>query len=296
MNIRPFRDIKRKKTREIKVGDVHIGNNNPISVQSMTNTLTTDIKSTLNQIYLIANEGGDGIYMKINSDVNCINTTIFGNGNLENDISSTVFCITNCSLSLSNTIIWENHGPAVEFSSTSNPNSVSVNYCDVEGGQNGITTNENGSISWLMGNVEINPLFCNPDSGDFNLAQNSPCVGTGHDGANMGAFDVGCEAILSMENDLIPLQFIQYQNYPNPFNPVTTLRYDLPEDSFVEITVYDILGNIIKNLINQNENYGYKSVQWNGTNNLGQPVSAGVYLYSIEAGDFRQTKKMILLK
>jgi len=70
----------------------------------------------------------------------------------------------------------------------------------------------------------------------------------------------------------------------------------LPEDSFVEITVYDMLGNIIKNLVNQNENSGYKSVQWNATNNTGQPVSAGLYLYSIEAGQFRQVRKMILLK
>ncbi len=52
----------------------------------------------------------------------------------------------------------------------------------------------------------------------------------------------------------------------------------------------------IKTLVNQTMNSGYKSIQWNGTNNQGQPVSAGVYLYSIEAGDFRQTKKMILLK
>ena len=65
MNIRPFRDIKRKKTKEIKVGDVYIGNNNPISVQSMTNTLTTDIKSTLKQIDLIANEGGDLVRVSV---------------------------------------------------------------------------------------------------------------------------------------------------------------------------------------------------------------------------------------
>ena len=65
MNIRPFRDIKRKKTREIKVGNVNIGNNNPISVQSMTNTLTTDIKSTLNQINLIAKEGGDLVRVSV---------------------------------------------------------------------------------------------------------------------------------------------------------------------------------------------------------------------------------------
>jgi len=94
----------------------------------------------------------------------------------------------------------------------------------------------------------------------------------------------------------LPIRYKSYQNYPNPFNPVTTLRYDLPEDSFVAITVYDMLGNIIKNLVNQNENSGYQSVQWNATNNEGQPVSAGIYLYTIEAGKFRQTKKMVLLK
>ena len=85
-------------------------------------------------------------------------------------------------------------------------------------------------------------------------------------------------------------------NYPNPFNPITTLRYDLPEDAFVRITVYDMLGKVVSNLLNTNQSSGNKSVQWNATNNQGQPVSAGLYLYTIEVGDFRQTKKMVLLK
>ena len=93
-----------------------------------------------------------------------------------------------------------------------------------------------------------------------------------------------------------PKKFKLNQNYPNPFNPVTTLQYDLPEDGLVNITVYDMLGNVINNLVNTYQSLGYKSVQWNATNNQGEPVSAGVYLYSIEAGEFRQTKKMILLK
>jgi len=87
-----------------------------------------------------------------------------------------------------------------------------------------------------------------------------------------------------------------HNNYPNPFNPVTTLRYDLPEDLFVSITVYDMLGNVVSNLVNKDENSGYKSVQWNAINDKGQPVSAGVYLYTIQGGDFRQTRKMVLLK
>ena len=87
-----------------------------------------------------------------------------------------------------------------------------------------------------------------------------------------------------------------HHNYPNPFNPFTTLRYDLPEKAFVSITIYDMLGNEVKNLVSTNQSPGFKSIQWNSTNNQGEPVSAGVYLYSIEAGSFRQTKKMILLK
>ena len=97
------------------------------------------------------------------------------------------------------------------------------------------------------------------------------------------------------KNDL-PETFKLIQNYPNPFNPTTTLEYDLPEDLFVDITVYDMLGNVVNNLINMNQNSGSKSVQWNATNNQGQPVSAGVYLYKINAGKFSQTMKMILLK
>ena len=77
---------------------------------------------------------------------------------------------------------------------------------------------------------------------------------------------------------------------------ITTVRYELPEDSFTNITVYDMLGNVVNNLVNTNQSPGYKSIQWNATNNQGEPVSAGVYLYKIQAGDFVDTKKMILLK
>ena len=93
-----------------------------------------------------------------------------------------------------------------------------------------------------------------------------------------------------------PEKFKLNQNYPNPFNPVTSFSYDLPKNSYVSIIIYDMLGNVINNLVKSNQSSGFKSVQWNATNNQGEPVSAGVYLYSIEAGDFRQTKKMILLK
>ena len=102
--------------------------------------------------------------------------------------------------------------------------------------------------------------------------------------------------LMGVSSSNIPEQFILYPNYPNPFNPVTTIRYDLSKESFVDITIYDMLGNVVHNLANANESPGYKSIQWNATNNQGEPVSAGVYLYKIQAGDFVDTKKMILLR
>ena len=97
------------------------------------------------------------------------------------------------------------------------------------------------------------------------------------------------------DND-IPIVYKVHQNHPNPFNPVTMLKYDLPEDGFVNITIYDMMGRIVKTMVNAQHNAGYKSIQWSATNNQGQPVSAGLYLYTIQAGDYNQTKKMVLLK
>ena len=101
---------------------------------------------------------------------------------------------------------------------------------------------------------------------------------------------------LSNDNTNVAERFMLHQNYPNPFNPMTTLRYDIPEDAFVKFRVFDMSGNAVKTLVNKTMTSGFKSIRWDATNNLGQPVSAGVYLYTIEAGEFRQTKKMILLK
>ena len=95
---------------------------------------------------------------------------------------------------------------------------------------------------------------------------------------------------------LIPDVFALHQNYPNPFNPTTQIRYDLPDNKFVSINIYDVMGRKIKSLININQETGYRSITWNATDDLGQPVSAGMYIYTIQAGEFRQTRKMVLLK
>ena len=104
------------------------------------------------------------------------------------------------------------------------------------------------------------------------------------------------EGQLGFEENFMPLDFAIHQNYPNPFNPTTNLSYELLADSYVTITVYDLLGNMLRNLVSEYQSSGIKSVQWDATNEQGQSVSAGVYIYNIEAGNFRQSKKMIFLK
>ena len=70
----------------------------------------------------------------------------------------------------------------------------------------------------------------------------------------------------------------------------------LSEGALVNITIYDMMGRVVKTMVNSQQNAGFKSVRWNATNDKGSPVSAGLYLYTIQAGEFRQTKKMVLLK
>jgi arabinogalactan endo-1,4-beta-galactosidase len=108
----------------------------------------------------------------------------------------------------------------------------------------------------------------------------------------ISVFDNSSVAIKRIEN----FSLNNIYNYPNPFNPITTLEYDLPEDAVVNITIYDMMGRVVNTLVNGSQTAGYKSIQWDATNNLGDPVSAGLYIYTIQAGEFRQTKKMILLK
>jgi aminopeptidase N len=89
----------------------------------------------------------------------------------------------------------------------------------------------------------------------------------------------------------IPLKYMLYQNYPNPFNPVSKITFDLPEKSEVTIKVYDVIGRLIKVLLNETKDAGSYSVTFNGTN-----LPSGVYYYEIKAGNYTAAKKMALIK
>lgn len=93
-----------------------------------------------------------------------------------------------------------------------------------------------------------------------------------------------------------PTSFALSQNYPNPFNPETRIEFSLPQNSFVTIDIFDILGKRIRRLVREWLSAGYKVVTWDGRNDDNQPVSSGVYIYRIVAGGFTESKKMVLLK
>ena len=101
---------------------------------------------------------------------------------------------------------------------------------------------------------------------------------------------------LSIENEGIPDAFVLHDNYPNPFNPSTQIRFDLPYNGDVQLIIYNMLGRKVKQYSMNNISAGYHSVMWNATNDLGDPVSAGVYLYQLHTKGAVLTNKMILLK
>lgn len=108
---------------------------------------------------------------------------------------------------------------------------------------------------------------------------------------NPGTIGWATEPVLELPED-----FALHQNYPNPFNAGTTIEYDLPVPSDVRIYIYNILGQQVKILVDEQQDAGYKTKQWFGKNENGYRVSTGVYFYRIVAGDFQKTKKMMFLK
>jgi thermitase len=98
------------------------------------------------------------------------------------------------------------------------------------------------------------------------------------------------------ESESTPHEFQLGQNYPNPFNPQTSIIYSLPEDGHVKLIVYNIAGQKVKTLVDDHQSSGHKTVQWDGKDENGDPAASGIYLYRIDAGEFSEVKKMMLVK
>ena len=184
----------------------------------------------------------------------------------------------------------------------------------------GLTALENGSSLILQWNTQIDEDFSYHNIYRNDLSSLDPAmVFTTTDSfyidqeGNQGSYEYWITAVDGAGNEsdasniiavvlsaseqaTMPAVFALEQNYPNPFNPSTQIRYALPEATSVKITVYDMMGRKVRKLVQDVQPAGYHAALWNATNDKGIPVSAGMYIYTLKAGDHHQMKKMILLK
>ena len=274
----------------------------------------------------ISNQGGDIIfnncllYNNYAQEGDAIYSTS-SNATLNNSIISGIYATQNSSnLNITNSIFW-NHNPyggSGIYISTWNPGSVTISYSCVKNGQSGITPN-GGTINWLTGNIEDDPLFIDPENGDFHFFANSPCINAGTPdttGLNLPEYDLdgnpriyedridmGCYEWQGTEADDNQLPMTSYQlfNYPNPFNPETTISFYIigseDNEQKVSISIFNIRGQKIKTLINKALIPGRYSVIWNSKDENNKPCSSGIYFYKLDVDSkTKATKKMLLLK
>jgi hypothetical protein len=97
-------------------------------------------------------------------------------------------------------------------------------------------------------------------------------------------------------NDILPKEFSLSQNRPNPFNPSTVIDFALPTRSNVSINIFNVLGQKVRTLVDREFDAGYHKETWNGKTENGTSAASGIYFYKIDAGDYTDTKKMIMLK
>lgn len=193
--------------------------------------------------------------------------------------------------------------------------SINVNYLAVTsnetGGINlfaatdseGIFLSKNNGTNWYQVNLGLPNIFISSLVVD-TVTEGRPYLFAGTYGQGVWKRSIS-EMItgVNVNKNKLPTGYSLQQNYPNPFNPTTTIEYELPKISKVELTIYDMLGNIVKTFKYSSQQAGKQSVVWNGRNSNGQQVASGVYIYTLKAVaqegkpvTFVKSAKLVLLK
>jgi hypothetical protein len=158
----------------------------------------------------------------------------------------------------------------------------------------------------------VNPQNINPQNNDYRLQADSPCLDAGDPNGLLDLdgtiADIGKSySATLLDNSPTPTMWgvikvnVLRQNYPNPFNPETWIPFNLAQDTLVTISIYDTKGQLIRTIALGNRTAGIyttkdKAAYWNGTDSLGEKVASGVYYYQLQAGEFRATRKMVIVK
>ena len=253
---------------------------------------------------LIYDNGESGIYC-VQCDPVITNCTI--RGNAAHGIS-----LTECEPTIVNTIVEGNDNAGINF--LQEAQGTSVSYSDIYNNVGGpfagtppnflgtiITTNPNGDSCDAYYNIYVDPQFVDPGAGNFYLQSTSLCIDAGDPATppdpngtppDIGAFyydPMGVEE--EVVDRIVPTAFRLYSNYPNPFNPSTTISFELPSASPVQLAVYDIMGHRVATLLNEWRDIGTHRVSFDASQ-----LASGIYFYKMQTGEFSAVKKMVLLK
>lgn len=254
-------------------------------------------------------EKGGGLFLYASSQSLLENVTIADNYSAQGGgIYSQLYCETN----LINCLIWGN-SPEQIYCYENYPSTIlSFAYSDIMGGLDAIVTNNNATINWLDNNINIDPLL-NPD---YSISTNSPCFDTGTAyfewnneiwinldpteyygvAPDMGAFEYGYVGNNQYEINT-PSNNFTLSNYPNPFNPSTSIVFSIRNDSKIDLTIFNIKGQRIKELVQNDFTKGSHSIVWNGEDDNNKSVSSGIYYYKLKVnGKTEAVKKCLLLK
>jgi hypothetical protein len=222
-------------------------------------------------------EGG-GIYLEA-SNPTILNNTI--TRNIATYRGGGIFCLFDSSLVITNTILWADSSDNCWELYISAGGDPEITYCNVKGGCTG------------EGNIDEEPLFCNPWIPDYWLAEISPCIGTGSGGDNIGAFGVGCAEPTGMDekDEELPFTFMLSRNYPNPFNSSTVIEYALPVNCDISIEIFNIYGQKMEAVFEGRQSRGIRTVAWNAGD-----YSSGIYFYKITARGHSVVGRMTMIK
>jgi hypothetical protein len=260
--------------------------------------------------YGLGGYGGGIICM--NSNPRIINNTIVNNTTRNNDLLGEGGGIRVRGLPspiIINCIIWNNEAKDslenLDFQTYGWNWTLDVSYSNIENGIYNIISTSPETI------MNINPNFIDPQNGNFQLRSDSPCIDAGipdstglflplydlfgnnrvhNNRIDMGAYEFIIPTRINDDHSPM-INYRLSQNYPNPFNPTTKISYSLPKSSLVQLKIFNLLGQEIATLVNEEKPAGNYEVNFNASN-----LPSGVYLYKIQAGDYIETKKMILLK
>ena len=199
-------------------------------------------------------------------------------------------------LTMRNSIFWENGENSFYVSSGNQSSMISIEYSNFYGGEEYLNSASNTIINWGVGNINLDPLFCNPEQNDYGLQENSFCLTASDSAEFIGAYEESCSQQLSSKESISPTSFEIFQNYPNPFNPETIIRFNTINSENINISIYNLNGSLIRELLSKSLQPGSHSVKWNGLDKNNVRASSGIYVCRIVSEANISSLKMILAK